>query len=156
MGFRKKKSRKFRGEQTHGYGAKKKHRGAGNRGGRGRAGSGKRADQKKPSYQKVGKHYLGKHGFKSKNTIKIVAINIRDLEVLIPTFVAQKLAKKIGDMYSINLEDIGYNKLLGAGKTTIKMEIKTVYASKSAIEKINTSGGKIEVSNPTEDSSDKE
>ena len=44
-----KKVRKFRGSHTHGYGSKKKHRGAGSRGGRGMAGSGKRADQKKPS-----------------------------------------------------------------------------------------------------------
>lgn len=144
MGFKGKKSRKLRGGQTHGYGAKKKHRGAGNRGGRGRAGSGKRADQKKPSYQKVGKGYLGKDGFKSKNTVKIVAINIRDLEVQIDAFVAQKLAKKSGDMYSIDLEDIGYNKLLGAGKTTKKMNIKSVYASANASEKIAAAGGKLE------------
>ena len=147
MGFKGKKSRKLRGGQTHGYGAKKKHRGAGNRGGRGRAGSGKRADQKKPSYQKVGKGYLGKHGFTSKNSVKIIAINIRDLEVQIDAFVAQKLAKKSGDMYSINLDDIGYNKLLGAGKATKKMEIKCAYASAGAAEKIQAAGGKLEAQN---------
>lgn len=149
MGFKTKKSRKLRGGQTHGYGAKKKHRGAGNRGGRGRAGSGKRADQKKPSYQKVGKHYLGRTGFKSKNAVKIVAINIRDLEIQIDAFVAQKLAKKTGDMYSIDLSDIGYNKLLGAGKATKKMDIKSVYASSSAVEKINKAGGKVEAETAT-------
>ena len=151
MGFKGKKSRKLRGGQTHGYGAKKKHRGAGNRGGRGRAGSGKRADQKKPSYQKVGKSYLGRTGFSPKNTVKIVAINIRDLEVQIDAFVAQKLAKKSGEMYSIDLEDIGYNKLLGAGKATKKMEIKSAYASASAVEKINAAGGKVEAQTASAD-----
>ena len=151
MAFKTKKNRKLRGGQTHGYGAKKKHRGAGNRGGRGRAGSGKRADQKKPSYQKVGKHYLGRTGFKSKNAVKIVAINIRDLEAQIDAFVAQKLAKKSGDMYSIDLADIGYNKLLGAGKATKKMEIKSVFASAGASEKINAAGGKLKAQTASED-----
>ena len=38
-----KKNTRQRGSHTHGWGAKKKHRGAGNRGGRGNAGSGPRA-----------------------------------------------------------------------------------------------------------------
>ena len=49
---RRKKVVKQRGSHTHGWGSKKKHRGAGNRGGRGMAGSGKRADQRKPSILK--------------------------------------------------------------------------------------------------------
>ena len=50
----------MRGSHTHGGGAKKKRRGAGNRGGRGMAGSGKRAGHK--TYGIV----LGKYGFTSK------------------------------------------------------------------------------------------
>ena len=46
---KRKKNSRQRGSHTHGWGAMKKHRGAGNRGGRGAAGSGKRADSKKPS-----------------------------------------------------------------------------------------------------------
>src|SRR3989338_2045713 len=44
-----KKVVRYRGSHTHGGGAKKKRRGAGNRGGRGMAGSGKRAGQIKPT-----------------------------------------------------------------------------------------------------------
>ena len=41
---KRKKNSRQRGEWTHGWGAKKKHRGAGHRGGRGNAGSGKRGE----------------------------------------------------------------------------------------------------------------
>jgi len=51
---RRKKNKRMRGAKTtHGYGAKKKHRGSGNKGGKGMAGSGKRADQKKTMILKV-------------------------------------------------------------------------------------------------------
>ena len=58
---RKKNSRQH-GSTTHGWGAMKKHRGAGNRGGRGLAGTGKRADQMKPLHWK--ERYFGKLGFR--------------------------------------------------------------------------------------------
>ncbi|MDP1728874.1 MAG: 50S ribosomal protein L15, partial [archaeon] len=72
------KSSRMRGAKTtHGFGAKKKHRGSGNRGGFGMAGSGKRADQKKPTIFKLyGSSYFGKHGFTSHTTIKVKAINV--------------------------------------------------------------------------------
>ena len=62
---KRKKVTRYRGSKTHGGGAKKKRRGAGNRGGRGMGGSGKRADSKKPSLW--GAKYFGKHGFVSLN-----------------------------------------------------------------------------------------
>jgi len=70
MKFKRKKVTKQRGSKTHGWGAMKKHRGAGNRGGRGMAGTGKRGDAKKPSIQK-NKKYFGKYGFKSLKKRKI-------------------------------------------------------------------------------------
>jgi len=71
-----KKVTKYRGSKTHGGGAMKKRRGAGNRGGRGNAGSGKRADSKKPSIW-ADKYYFGKHGFKKKGIKeKICAVNV--------------------------------------------------------------------------------
>ena len=77
---KRKKSRKLRGHKTHGYGSKKKHRGAGNRGGRGMAGTGKRAGQKKPS---MPEDYLGKKGFKIPQSIqkKQKTTNIDFLEI---------------------------------------------------------------------------
>ena len=55
----------MRGTSSHGWGSKKKHRGAGHRGGKGMAGSGKRADQKKPTILNLyGNDYYGKKGFR--------------------------------------------------------------------------------------------
>jgi large subunit ribosomal protein L15 len=66
---KRKKNSRQRGSKTHGWGAMKKHRGAGNRGGRGRAGTGKKGDAKKPNIWK-NKKYFGKAGFKKKGMAK--------------------------------------------------------------------------------------
>lgn len=142
---RKKKAVRLRGNTTHGYGSMKKNRGAGNRGGRGMAGSGKKADQKKPSIWK-NKKYFGKHGFKKKGLKeKINPINVRLLEEQLGVFEKTGNVKKEGDVYSIDLEKIGYNKLLGSGKATKKMKITVAYASKGSIEKIKSAGGEVTV-----------
>ncbi|MBS3145783.1 uL15 family ribosomal protein, partial [Candidatus Woesearchaeota archaeon] len=86
---RSKKSRQ-RGTHTHGWGAKKKHRGAGNRGGRGNAGTGKRADTKKPTIIKLyGNEYFGKKGFKIPQNIKVVlkTINLQELNQKVDSLV---------------------------------------------------------------------
>jgi large subunit ribosomal protein L15 len=66
MGFKikkKKKSKNFRGNTTHGHGARKKWKGSGHHGGVGMAGTGKRADQKKSLVIKLfGNNYFGKQG----------------------------------------------------------------------------------------------
>lgn len=145
---KRKKISRQRGLRWHGWGrGAAHHKGAGNRGGRGRAGSGKRADQKKPSYQKEGKGYLGRHGFTSKSTLKIVAINIKNLEAQLEAYVAQGLATKTGSEFTIDLGNVGYNKLLGSGKATKKMNITVEYASKGSSEKIENAGGQLTVQN---------
>ena len=126
---KKKKGPKFRGSRYHGGGTKK-HRGAGNRGGRGMAGSGKRADQKKPTILKVyGPSYFGGHGFKRPaRKIKVVkAMNIADLPRQV----------------SVNLQELGFTKLLGKGIPAMKHEIVVAACSKRAKEKIEKAGGKV-------------
>jgi large subunit ribosomal protein L15 len=81
-----KKTADKRGEWTHGWGAKKKHRGAGHRGGRGLAGSGKRGDAKKPRYWKD-KKYFGKNGFSPINPNKINTIGLSHLDSIIDTLI---------------------------------------------------------------------
>ena len=138
---RSKKSR-YRGSQTHGGGAKKKRRGAGNRGGRGMAGSGKRADSKKPSLWK--EEYFGKRGFTSKSRrSKDITININLLEEMAPQLIAQGLASKEKDMVVVDLGKAGYTKLLGDGESRAKMKITVLYASKQAIEKVSKAGGEV-------------
>ena len=58
---KRKKNSRQRGSWTHGWGSKKKHRGAGHRGGKGNAGTGKKGDAKKPKIWK-NKKYFGKYG----------------------------------------------------------------------------------------------
>jgi len=140
MIIKRKKSERYRGSQTHGSGAKKKRRGAGNRGGRGMAGTGKRADQKKPTILKLyGNSYFGKSGFKLPKKVKrnIKAINLDDLQILI---------NKNNLKEDINLNELGYNKLLGSGNLLKKHNIACSYCSKKAKEKIEKLGGTINVS----------
>lgn len=126
MNKRKKNSRQ-RGTHTHGWGSKKKHRGAGNRGGRGNAGSGKRGDAKKPSFWKDPSYYKGKGFVSLKKSLK--AINISQLS---------KFRNS-----SIDLSKEGYDKLLGIGKPDKKYALKVSYASESAIKKIYEAGGAV-------------
>ena len=139
---RRKKNVRQRGYQTHGWGSMKKHRGKGHQGGAGMAGTGKRADSKKPSIWK--ERYFGKFGFTSKSTsVKISAVNISSLEQHLDKFVLQGLAKKENGTYLVDLEKIGYNKLLGDGKISTKLKIKVPYASRSALEKVKQAGGEV-------------
>ena len=122
---RRKKNVKQRGHHTHGWGHKKKHRGAGNRGGRGMAGSGKRADQKKISIlQKYGTKYFGKYGFKIKNKKELKTINIYEID-------------KSGQ----DLLDLKNYKVLGTGNITRKVKVIADKFFKEALEKIKKAGG---------------
>ena len=140
---KRKKSSRMHGSKTHGWGAKKKHRGKGHQGGAGMAGTGKRADSKKPSVWKD-LNYFGKHGFVSKTPrIKIRAINVSFIESHMNNYLQQNLVTKDKDFYDVDLEKLGYNKLLGDGRVSMKFKIKTPYASKSAIEKVQEAGGQV-------------
>ena len=138
---KRKKATRLRGSKTHGYGSKKKHRGSGNRGGKGMAGTGKRADTKKPSIWS--NKYFGKHGFTSKRTRTIKPININYLDKNIRKLDSKNLVNKENGVFSIDLEKLGFNKLLGSGRVSNKYKIKVSHASKRAIEKVKDSGGEV-------------
>lgn len=150
-----KKNIRQRGHKTHGWGSKKKHRGAGNRGGRGNAGSGKRADQKKPSYwnnlkvmkkgQKRGQDYFGKFGFGMNADKSGISITVRDLNTRLPAFVAAKKATEKSGVYTIDLTAAGIAKLLGTGKITKKVTVTVLSATDSAVEKVAAAGGTVTV-----------
>ncbi|HIH31503.1 TPA: 50S ribosomal protein L15 [Candidatus Woesearchaeota archaeon] len=139
---RRKKTVKFRGHHTHGYGSKKKHRGSGHQGGVGMAGTGKRADQKKPSVWKDTK-YFGRHGFQPQTSSK--GINIFYIEDHFNTLFEEGKIKKQSDLFIIDLKDFRADKLLGSGNPTRKYKIKCTTASSSALEKIKNAGGSVEV-----------
>ena len=138
--MRKKNSRQ-RGSHTHGWGAKKKHRGKGNKGGAGNAGTGKRGDARKPSIW-TNKDYFGKHGFSPLGK-KVGAINIQYLNEMADSMVEKKLAEKKGDVYVINLAKIKIKKLLSKGAPSKKFEISVEMASPSVIESVKAAGGSV-------------
>ncbi len=139
---RRKKNDRQRGSKTHGWGAKKKHRGKGHQGGAGMAGTGKRADSKKPSIWK--EDYFGKYGFVSKTPkVRIDAVNISYIEEHLDNLISKNLVKKENGFYYIELDKLGFNKLLGDGRVSLKFKIKTPYASKAAIEKVKEVGGEV-------------
>jgi len=142
--MKKKKVIKYRGSKTHGCGSMKKRRGAGNRGGRGNAGTGKRGDCKKPVIWKNTK-YFGVHGFKnSKNTHE--SVNLCYLENSADTLFSKGMIKKEGEYYIVDLDSLGYSKLLSKGVITKKFKIKCDSATAKAMEKVKNLGGTVIVS----------
>jgi large subunit ribosomal protein L15 len=135
MKRKQKKNVRQRGAKTHGWGAKKKHRGSGNRGGKGNAGTGKRADCKKPSINPM--LYFGRHGFSSIYSEKYHVINIGSLNSNYDSF---RQLEKDG---VLDLDGLGYKKLLSTGNLTQKLSIKVKEASKKAVEKVEKAGGRV-------------
>ncbi|HLP79540.1 MAG TPA: uL15 family ribosomal protein [Acidobacteriota bacterium] len=136
---KRKKNSRHRGSWTHGWGEKKKHRGAGSRGGRGMAGTGKRADTNKPSIQEDPK-YFGKWGFV--RPVAIERINAINVQTLASNLVSLGAEKK-GTAYVVDLTKTQYNKLLGSGDIAVAVQVTVKYASASAAEKVKAAGGSV-------------
>jgi len=144
---KRKKNTREHGLNTHGGGAKKKRRGAGSRGGRGAAGTGKRAGHKKIEIlKKYGNAYFGNHGFSRPQKIlrSFFGVNLDYLDSHLDIYVNKKLVTKEGDLYVVDVEKLGFGKVLGRGEPTHKIKLKAPRISKKAIEKINKAGGVIE------------
>ena len=141
---RRKKVVKYRGRGsgTHGGGARKKRRGAGSRGGRGNAGTGKRAGQKKAGMAPS----LGRYGFTSipsiASPVKAINVGYFTLERVQKLLKAGKVSLQ-GDTFIVDLAELGYDKLLGAGSTKLKLKIAVARCSAQAEEKIKAAGGEI-------------
>ena len=137
------RNEKFRGIRTHGHG-KKARRGHGKRGGVGNAGVWK---HRKIAIMKEDPLHFGRHGFKRAPEIvnDPVTINVGEIQDRLQSLLEQGLAKKDGDSYVIDLEAMGIQKMLGAGKVTSSMKLKVPEATDRAIEKIKNAGGEVEV-----------
>ena len=79
---------------------------------------------------------------------KVHALNLKDLDTKIENFVQNKKATKSGNTYTINLNDINIQKILGRGKINKKINLTVKKASKNAIKKIKAAGGKITILSP--------
>jgi len=139
---RRRKSRYMRGIRTHGYGSVGQHRKSGSRGGRGAAGMHK---HKWSWVLRYFPDWYGKHGFTYPPEMRVEyrEINVGELRELVEFLERQGRLEKDGDAYVIDLQTLGYNKLLGRGNVDIKVKVRVYDASESAIEKIRKAGGEV-------------
>ena len=136
------KVRKRRASRTHGYGRVGQHRGGGKRGGHGKAGF------HKHGWTYIVKHnpdYYGKRGFTSPRTIgqKVNVINVGQLEELVDKLDVEEQLKKKGGKVLLDLNELGYDKLLGMGSVTKPILVKVAFHSESAAKKVQEAGGQI-------------
>jgi large subunit ribosomal protein L15 len=135
------RDKKFLGSRTHGRG-KKAGRGAGKHGGRGNAGL------HKHKYIKTVKYFpdhFGRHGFKRPQTVvgAKLTINLFILDEKLDKLQIEDRIKKVKNKYEINLDEFGYDKLLGSGTITKPVNVTVKEATDKAISKIENAGGKV-------------
>ena len=128
------------GSRTRGRGHKK-GRGAGLRGGRGNAGCHK---TKRIMYERVGRVW-GAHGFKRPQSVVSAnnSINLKTIEENSESWITEGIATKKGKVVSVDLTEMGYDKLLGTGSTTQSYKLTISAASAKAVEKVEAAGGEI-------------
>lgn len=137
----KKKSRKQRGSRTCGWGQVGQHRGKGMRGGKGKAGGRKHNLFRTLKYEP--ERYDDK-GFKPPSALEPdpETINVGKLQHLAFKHYGEKAMD--GEV-TLNLTDMGYDKLLGRGDINIPLTVEISSSSKNAQEKIDNAGGKIKI-----------
>ena len=136
------KVRKYRGSRTHGWGQVGQHRGRGGRGGTGKAG----LDKHKWTY--VIKHdptYWEKKGFVSTKALgkKVSIINVGKLDDLANKLESEKKLERKEKKIFLDLESLGYDKLLGTGEIAKPMLVKVASYSEAASRKLEAAGGQI-------------
>ena len=142
MPHKDRKVRKQRGSRTHGYGQIGQHRAGGGRGGHGKAG----LDKHKWTY--IIKHdpdYFKKKGFVSTRTLgrKVNVINVGKLDDLADKLESEKKLERKNKKIFLDLESLGYDKLLGTGEIIKPMLVKVASYSEAASRKLEEAGGQI-------------
>ncbi len=131
------RTNKFRGRSRYHGRGKKAGRGAGLRGGRGNAGINKHRLMTRLKYMPG---HWGMHGFNRHPSLRKVNVSINLIQV-------SQMAE--GD--SIDLGELGYDKLLGSGRIDRALEITVAAASARAIEKVQAAGGSVVLSDGDDD-----
>ena len=142
MPHKDRKVRKQRGSRTHGYGQIGQHRAGGGRGGHGKAGY----DKHKWTYVlKYDPTYWKKKGFVSTRTLgkKVSIINVGKLDDLADKLDAEKKLERKEKKIFLDLESLGYDKLLGTGKINKPLLVKVASYSEVASRKLEEAGGEI-------------
>ena len=139
MPTRFKKTRKFRGSRTHGWGQSAGHRGSGSQGGYGKAGGHKHKWTYTVSYEP---DRYGKHGFTRQST-RMTTINVGTLSQLVDELLTNGQAvKKDGGIF-IDLEALQIDKVLGAGRVDKPLILRVQAASSTAARKIREAKGQL-------------
>jgi len=140
MATRLRKTRKYRGSRTHGWGQVGQHRASGHKGGLGRSG------MLKHLYSSMLKYDPDHFGHDSTrpphpNIIK-KWINVRDLDGLFAKFGTTQDNKKL-----LDLTKLGFDKLLGGGQVKNAYTLKIRQFTESAQEKVKQAGGEVASTN---------
>ncbi len=153
------KIRKKRGTRVIGYGRVGQHRKAGQRAGKGKTTGWKKSNKSyflkqqelgfpDPDWAKL--NPKNKKGFKRPQDINRIyhvnTMNIKDLDFNIEKYSQRTKASKSGSTYTINLNDLNIQKILGRGEISKPINVTVNQASKRAIEKIEAAGGKVSLS----------
>jgi len=138
------KTRKMRGSRTHGFGQIGSHT--------------HKRWRKMKGDRKVGRHkglwtytvkyepdYFGRRGFTSPRSLrqKINVINVGELNELIEKLDAEKKLEKKKEKAFLDLDKLGYQKLLATGTIKKPVLVKVESYSESAAKKIEEAGGQI-------------
>jgi len=129
------KIRKKRGSRTQGYGRVGQHRKSGSKGRR-------KAGRHKHLWSYIHRYepdYFKKKRLKSlRDKSEIRTINLKELEEI----AFQKISKRRRKIL-LDLEEMGYDKLLGSGKISLPVSVKISACSEIAQKKIEAAGGEI-------------
>lgn len=137
MPHRLRKCRKNRGSRTCGYGKVGQHRDQG-------AKPERKAGRHKHKWSYVIRYlpnYFGKRGFTSPKSLRqrVRIINVGRLEEIAANIPEEKGKEKA----FVDLDNLGYTKLLGTGEIRKPLTVKVTFCSKSASEKIKAAGGEV-------------
>jgi len=141
MPHRLRKTRKLRGSRTMGYGRVGQHRKSGDRGGVGKAGGRDHFWIRTVKYEPK---RFRKIGFKppSAKRPRPPTINVGELmELAYKLYGAEAL--KSGETLELDLEALGYGKLLGEGEVSIPLRVRVPSYSEEAKLKIEEAGGEV-------------
>ena len=135
------KTRKLRGSRTHGWGQVGQHRKHGMKGGRGKAGGHK---HKWTYIVKYEPDYFSRRGFRCPTGRgELKTINLGELDELVDRLVEENKLNMEEGKYVVDLEKLGYEKLLGEGEVSKPLVVKTKFYSKLAEKKIQDVGGQL-------------
>jgi large subunit ribosomal protein L15 len=90
----------------------------------------------------MGGPVFGKNGFFHNPSVTISTMDVGIIDQIVPSLLAQGIAKQEGDTVVLNAADLGVEKVLGSGRITKKISISAAAFSEQAKEKIEKIGGK--------------